>query len=87
LDAYQAQEIERIIETIPKWEGLLRIATYLSLMAVRKEKHISARTGALASYPLLKHELMEEHFLKIIQAFESNEWYVYCINFRSLTYK
>jgi hypothetical protein len=87
LDTYQAQEIEKIIEAIPEWEGLLRIATYLSLMAVRKEKHISSRTGALASYPLIKHELMEEHFSKIIQAFESNEWYVYCMNFRTLAYK
>jgi hypothetical protein len=55
-------------------------------MAVRKEKHISARTGALASYPLIKHELMQKHFSKMIQAFESNEWYVYCVNLKALAY-
>jgi hypothetical protein len=87
LDAYQGQEIEKIIETIPEWEGLLRIATYLSLMAVRKENHISSRTGALASYTLIKDELMEEHFSKIIQAFKSNEWYVYYTNFTILAYR
>ena len=69
-------EIEKIIEDIPEWEGMLRIATYLSLMAVKKENSISSRTGTLASYPLIKNELTEKHFSKIIQAFVSNEWFV-----------
>jgi hypothetical protein len=76
MNTHQAQDIDKIVEGIPEWEGLLRIATYLSLMAVEKQKSISARTGTLTSYHLIKTERMEKHFSSMIQAFVSNEWFV-----------
>jgi hypothetical protein len=84
VNANWAEEIEEVVGSIPEWEGVARIATYLSLMAVRREKSISARTGTLTSYSLFKHKRLERHFMKIIEALESNEWFVFLLHHQSL---
>ncbi|KAF2703516.1 hypothetical protein K504DRAFT_495621 [Pleomassaria siparia CBS 279.74] len=64
--------IHAIMGNIPEWEGLLRIATYLSLMAARGS---TSFITYLVEYSLAKHDLQERLFTKIIQGLESNEWF------------
>jgi hypothetical protein len=65
------EDINGIIGNIPKWEGWLRVATYLSLMAAES---ISSHFGYLVYYNLTEDEHEERYFTRIIEALEGNEW-------------